>query len=133
MMKPSVFVGKPCYWCRRTLLPSMGRNQHPLSATIDHVRSRPECMNHQEYTDPRNKVGACFECNQRRGEEWAKKLERGEIFKTKYGEDLLKNRRAAEERRKLRELHIAAEKEMRRPPLKITVPPELEAAWETYR
>jgi 5-methylcytosine-specific restriction endonuclease McrA len=51
-----------CHWCGVKTLKDY--------ATVDHVKSRPECQTHAEYIAKENKVLACYDCNQRRATEF---------------------------------------------------------------
>lgn len=126
-------TGKPCYWCRRTLLPPMSHNHHALSATTDHVRSRPECTSKKEYIDPKNKVPACYECNQRRSREWVEKHAAGLVFRTPFSEFDKAMRKLQREETiagQKRAKDLAAEKALFNRRVHVVVPPELSEAWK---
>lgn len=135
-MNASSLTGKPCYWCRRAMLLPMGKDQHPLSATVDHVRSRPECLNKSEYTHRKNKVPACFECNQRRSNEWMARFTTGQVIRTEWAQaskDERRERRAALKFKREQEQKALMEAKCydHRPGIKIIVPVELSEAWGT--
>jgi len=125
-------AGEHCYWCARTTIAYDSRNPtHPLGATCDHVRSRPECMTKAEYNHRRNKVLACYECNQRRSNEWLKKYQSGQVFRTEFAEK--EKAKWRKRKQKFEAIKKLREKEAKcfdpHPGLKIIVPPELSEAF----
>ncbi len=66
-----------CAWCARLTHRYAGVMDDAV-ATLDHIKSRPECRTHDEYVASSNKVLACNRCNSRRNEETlAKRLSSG--------------------------------------------------------
>jgi len=122
-----------CYWCgTETIAPKKVGESHPKAATVDHLRSKPECVSGNEYHDRANTVNACFECNQRRSREWCQRMNAGLVFPTewsiKQAEKRKQREQRKEERRKEREL-LKHCKPCRT--INITVPSEPEAAFAT--
>lgn len=67
-MKRKLHAQNPsCYWCYRVtvLLPLTSIPKHQIGemATVDHIKSRPECASADEWRHPDNKVLACSKCN----------------------------------------------------------------------
>lgn len=60
-----------CHWCGVRTIPGKGGGS--LLATLDHVKSWPECSSLDEWADQSNMVLACLSCNQRRSHEWCLK------------------------------------------------------------
>lgn len=133
LMKWRYIKSNRCYWCKSEVFPSGQVGiAHPKCATIDHLRSKPECTSKAEYVNRRNKVTACYECNQRRGQEWCKRLADGIVFPTEWS-----LRMAAKDglsRNRKREKAAAQKRlEEESPPCRftpITVPAELDAAYD---
>ena len=84
-----------CYWCScETLSPKKVGPTCPNLATVDHIRSKPECLSKKEYNDPGNKVNACFACNQRRSTDWCRRRDAGLVHPTGWSiQQAEKNRR----------------------------------------
>lgn len=119
-MKPHLFRRDRCYWCGCETFPSakVGKS-HPQCATIDHIRSKPECISGREYRHRDNKVNACLKCNQRRGAMWCRKLARGLAVATDWSlREAAKNRRRKEGRH-----HQPCRM------VEVSVPKELDLAW----
>lgn len=57
-----------CHWCR-ALTHRFTGHMDDRTATLDHIKSRPECSTYTEYTASSNKVLACDGCNRRRNDE----------------------------------------------------------------
>lgn len=71
-----------CAWCGALTHRFRGKMDDGV-ATLDHIRSRPECRTYAEYTDPSNKVLSCSGCNDRRNREAvAKQLASGAMTKS---------------------------------------------------
>ncbi len=65
----ALFIKDPhCAWCHVLTHRFTGQMTDTVM-TLDHVKSRPECLTYAEYTDPSNKRLACWGCNRRRNEE----------------------------------------------------------------
>lgn len=123
-----------CYWCRRNVVPFNTNNQTaPLGATIDHVRGRPECTGFSEWNNRKNKVLACYECNQRRSKEWSDKFQAGLVFRTAFAERSNFNYKNGQAMR-MASIEIQRMKQQdetrKRNMVKLRVPMELSAAFE---
>lgn len=121
-----------CYWCgTETFAPKKVGESHPKCATVDHIRSKPECISGKEYNHPRNKVNACYECNQRRSREWCLRVAAGLVHPTEWSiRQAEKNRR-----REQRKAEKKAEREILKrclpcPVVRVSVAPELHEAWD---
>jgi len=124
-----------CYWCgTETFSARKVGPTHPKLATVDHIRSKPECMSAKEYNANDNKVNACFGCNQRRGLEWCRRRDAGLVHPTEWSIKQARRERAWEQRKKEK----AAEKELAKhcPPARVwhAKPIDIFAApsWEAF-
>ena len=67
--RDDLFAADPrCHWCGTETL--MGKGHGGKLATLDHVKSWPECSGKDEWAASENMVLACRSCNQRRSHEW---------------------------------------------------------------
>ncbi len=121
-----------CHWCGGETFPSAKvGSSHQKCATVDHVRSKPECLSGKEYRNHKNKVNACRSCNQRRSDEWVAKFNAGLVFPTEWS---LKQghkearRRAKKKINKERQEYLKNCKPCR--VIHIAVPQELEDAFK---
>lgn len=66
--RDALFAASPnCHWCGVTTLhPSACPPFDPNMATLDHVKSRRECVSFEQYSSTANHVLSCLECNQLR-------------------------------------------------------------------
>lgn len=59
-----------CHWCGTLTIdpPKCTRpgGRQPNMATLDHIKSRPECHTKQEYRAQSNMVLSCLKCNAKR-------------------------------------------------------------------
>lgn len=122
-----------CYWCGTEIFPvrAVG-NTHPKCATIDHIRSKPECVTKKEYNDKRNQVPACYQCNQRRSKEWCARMESGLVHPTEWSLRVAAKNRRRIERKKQKALDAEILKHCKPcPVVRIKVPQELSEAFGT--
>lgn len=70
------FANPHCHWCDRLTLFVVEERAKPdqrlAMATVDHIQCAIEAKTKAEYDSPTNKVLACWECNNRRNEEFTK-------------------------------------------------------------
>lgn len=67
-MNEEMRLNPHCQWCERRVFRDveMSGLPYPAQATIDHVKCKQECDTKAEYSAAKNKVLACYACNQRR-------------------------------------------------------------------
>lgn len=95
--------GARCYWCATEVFPaSVVGIAHPKLRTVDHIRSKPECVSAAEYRHYSNMVTACYACNQRRSTEWCRRRDAGLVHATEWSLKEADRLRAWEEKKKLR-------------------------------
>ena len=125
-----------CYWCATEVFPvgAVGIG-HPKLRTVDHVRSKPECVSGKEYRSPDNQVIACYACNQRRSLEWCRRRDAGLVHPTAWSIRL----KTKERRRQRKRLERRAAEEQSREPRKpcwvepVVAPEELSMAFDPLR
>jgi hypothetical protein len=62
-----------CHWCgKETTLKTCLSGLLPLSATVDHVKCKQQCLTRKEYNAVKNKVLACHRCNGQRNDDFLK-------------------------------------------------------------
>lgn len=70
-----------CYWCKAEVYECARVGQkHPKLATVDHIRSKQECLSKKEYKSKRNQVLACQACNAERNNKWIARVNSGEVL-----------------------------------------------------
>lgn len=122
-----------CYWCGvETLASHKVGPSHARCSTIDHLRSKPECVSRKEYEDGKNKVNACYACNQRRSHEWVARMTAGLVHPTPWSLRMAEKelRRRERKRAKKAELEFLKHCDLR-PAIRVIVPAELSAAFES--
>lgn len=56
-----------CYWCSCTMFSAKDvGSMAPNCRTLDHIKCKAECRDRGEYVNQKNKVWACYACNQER-------------------------------------------------------------------
>ena len=69
-----------CYWCKSEVYECARVGQkHPKLATVDHIRSKQECLTKKEYKSNRNQVLACQACNAKRNNKWIARVNAGVV------------------------------------------------------
>jgi hypothetical protein len=126
-----------CYWCATETFPAhVVHSTHPKLRTVDHIRSKPECMSAAEYKRDDNKVIACYACNQRRSLEWCQRRDKGLVHATAWSIKEAQREKAWE----LRKKEAKKEREARREfianckpcrVIHVPVPSELEEAYRS--
>lgn len=92
-----------CYWCgTETFSAHKVGPCCPQLATVDHIRSKPECVSAKEYNDIDNKVNACFGCNQRRSLDWCRRRDAGLVHPTAWSLKQAEKERRREARKRAR-------------------------------
>lgn len=127
--------GSRCYWCATEVFPPhLVGPTHPKLRTVDHIRSKPECVSGSEYNHRSNKVTACYGCNQRRSLEWCRRRDAGLVHATEWSIKEAERERAWAQRKK----QIKQEREERQaflanckpcPVVRVVIPSELEEAY----
>lgn len=127
--------GARCYWCSTEVFSGLPLT-HPKLRTVDHIRSKPECLSAGEYNRASNMVTACYACNQRRSLEWCRRRDAGLVHATEWSLKEAERTRAWEQKKKLRK---TIEEERREfyanckpcPIIRVVVPSLLEEAYRS--